>query len=74
MGAGHALDEKLLKNAGHDTKRLGWWACLIVPVYLYKRAKALNQSKWYFIAFLICWVIEILISIAIAGYEPSAFN
>lgn len=50
------LDEKRLKQAGHDTSRFGFWV-LILPVYLYKRAKLLNQNLAYFIVWIICFVI-----------------
>lgn len=50
------LDERVLKNAGHDTKKFGGWIWLI-PVYLFKRAKALNQSLAYFITWIICFAL-----------------
>ena len=50
-------DDKVLKNAGHDTKKFGGWACL-VPVYLFKRSRALNQTPAYFIVWMICFVIS----------------
>jgi hypothetical protein len=45
------FDEKRLKNAGHETRRLKGWV-FIVPVYLYQRAKMLNQNLAYFIVWL----------------------
>lgn len=52
-----AADDKILKNAGHDTKKFGGWVWL-VPVYLFKRAQALNQGQGYFIAWMSCFVIS----------------
>ncbi|MBV7515888.1 DUF4339 domain-containing protein [Pseudomonas sp. PDM25] len=45
------FDEKRLKNAGHDTRRFKGWV-FIVPVYLYQRAKMLNQN----LVHLIVWI------------------
>lgn len=52
------FDEGKLNRAGYDTakfKALAW----LVPVYLYKRAKALNQSLGYFIVWLVCFVLTL---------------
>ena len=53
-----AIDERILKNAGHDTKKFGGWACWLVPVYLFRRAKALNQSRAYFVTWVVCFFIS----------------
>ena len=45
-------DERSLKKAGVDTTQYGKMAWL-VPVYLWKRAKALQQKPVYFW----CWVV-----------------
>lgn len=50
-------DEKKLKQAGHDTKQMG--SAVIVPVYLYKRAKILNQSLSYFIVWLVLFGLSL---------------
>lgn len=53
-------DEKRLKKAGTDTsgfKGMVW----IVPVYLYQRAKALNQNLAYFIVWLVCFALMLTI-------------
>lgn len=52
------LDERKLKSAGQDTSKFKGWVWLI-PVYLYQRAKKLNQSLAYFIVWLICFAIMI---------------
>jgi uncharacterized protein DUF4339 len=52
------LDENLLVKAGYSTKSFKGMTWL-VPVYLYKRAKALGQSLGYFIVWLICFAISI---------------
>lgn len=41
------LDEQRLKKAGVDTKAFGKMV-FVIPVYLWKRAKALNQRPAYF--------------------------
>lgn len=49
-------DEKRLKRAGVDTATFGNWAWL-VPVYLYRRAKALNHHPAYFVVWVVCFVL-----------------
>ncbi|MBF0530738.1 MAG: hypothetical protein HQK55_16025 [Deltaproteobacteria bacterium] len=51
------FDDYNLKSAGHDTRSFGGWAWL-VPVYLYKRATALKQSKGYFIVWMCCFLLS----------------
>lgn len=53
------LDEKQLKNAGHNTDKFRGWVWL-VPVYLYQRAKATKQNLAYFIVWLICFFLMII--------------
>lgn len=48
------LDDQRLKRAGVDTSTFGRLAFL-VPVYLWKRAKALNQSPAYFWVWIVCF-------------------
>jgi len=54
------VDGRVLKNAGHDTDKFGGWAWF-VPVYLYKRAKALNQSLSYFITWMALFVASLFL-------------
>ena len=49
-------DEKNLAAAGVDTSQFGKMLWL-VPVYLYKRAKALGHSLAYFITWCVCFAI-----------------
>ncbi len=58
-----AIDNGVLKNAGYNTERFGIWAWL-VPVYLYKRAKALKQSLSYFIAWMAFFVVSLFLPMA----------
>lgn len=51
-------DEKKLKAAGHDTSRMG--GAWIVPVYLFRRAKALNHKYAYFIVWCVLFGLLIL--------------
>ena len=54
-----SLDAEKLKKAGHDPKKLGMAWVYLVPVYLFKRAKALKQSKAYFIVWCITFVLSL---------------
>ena len=58
------VDDRVLKNAGYDTKKFGGWVWL-VPVYLYKRARALNQSLAYFITWMACFVVAFFINLMV---------
>lgn len=53
------FDERRLKRAGFDTGKLFGWVWL-VPVYLYKRAKATRQNLAYFIVWMVCFVLAII--------------
>lgn len=53
-------DEKRLKKAGTDTsgfKGMVW----LIPVYLYQRAKALNQNLAYFIVWIVCFALMLTV-------------
>lgn len=52
-------DEKRLKQAGIDTTAFGKLV-FIVPVYLWKRAKALQQRPAYFWVWMILFVLTLL--------------
>ena len=54
-------DETKLTNAGQDTKGMGLWAFLLVPVYLFVRASRLKQDNNYAIVWLVTFVISIFI-------------
>lgn len=49
-------DSKRLQKAGHDTSRFSGWVW-IVPVYLYQRARTLQQSLAYFIVWLVLFIL-----------------
>lgn len=58
------IDERRLKKAGHNTdyfssKNFRWWK-IIAPVYLFQRAKALNQSLAYFWVWIGMFVLTLL--------------
>lgn len=57
-----AIDERKLKEAGHEAPSTFW--VILVPVYLWKRAKLLSQSKIFFFA----WIVSFLISIFITDW------
>lgn len=52
-------DEKKLRDAGHDTYKFigGRWLVILVPVYLFKRAKYLKHNYAYFIVWCVMLVI-----------------
>ena len=49
------MDERKLKRAGHDTQKMG--SSWLVPVYLYRRAKALGHSLAYFIVWTLLFIL-----------------
>lgn len=53
-----AVDGSVLRKAGYDTSTFGAWVILI-PVYLYKRAKALNQRLTYFVVWMVCFFLSL---------------
>ncbi len=53
------FDEHRLKLAGHDTSKFKGWAWL-VPVYLFQRAKRLNQKMWYFAVWIACFALVLV--------------
>ena len=54
------LDERKLNAAGHNTRALGLGSAWLVPVYLFKRAKALKHNLAYFIVWLVSFALMIL--------------
>lgn len=40
----YKIDEKNIKTAGHNYDKINPWAWIVLPVYLYQRARCLNQS------------------------------
>jgi hypothetical protein len=60
------MDERKLKNAGYDTKKVIVWAIFLVPVYLYKRAKLLKHNPSY----LVVWCL----TFALLVFYPSVIS
>lgn len=60
-GALCLLDERRLAKAGYSNRYLPFLALLIVPVYLFARARRLKQTPWY--GFV--WIALFLLTIAI---------
>jgi hypothetical protein len=54
------LDERRLKKAGHSSKYMPLLAVLLVPVYLFTRAKRLRQFPYYGIVWAVCFVFELI--------------
>ena len=55
------LDEKNLKELGINTEKFNGFWIILVPVYLYKRAKFFNHDMGYFIVWVITFVISLFI-------------
>jgi hypothetical protein len=55
----------LSKNLGYNKRWLLFWALLLYPVYLYKRAKLLKQKPTYFIVSIFTILLSIIISFII---------
>lgn len=53
------FDARRLKKAGHNIDKFKGWVWL-VPVYLYQRAKNLNQNLAYFIVWIVCFVLFLI--------------
>ena len=67
-----ALDEHMLKKVRPDiSKFLNKWIFLI-PVYLYRRAKALKQNLAYFIVWIVLFSIMMMVSLTIPALGSSA--
>ena len=52
------LDEKNLQKSHIDTAPFG--SAFLVPVYLFKRAKVLNQNMAYFIVWIACFAVALI--------------
>jgi len=61
------VDGVLLRKAGHDTFTYMFWGVIVPPVYLYKRAKNLLQSKSYFVCWLITTAVSVALSVALSA-------
>lgn len=58
------LDERNLRKAGYGKRYYVALAVLLLPVYLFVRAKRLRQAPSYAIVFLVCLVAGILLEAA----------
>ena len=55
------IDENSLAKQGVDTSKFGVAAAFLIPFYLYKRAKVLNDGYSYFIVWCILFVLTLFI-------------
>lgn len=69
-----SIDSRVLKNAGHNTEKFGTWAVWLVPCYLYRRAKALNQSLSYFIVWMMLFGASFFLPAVPAFSETSLIS
>lgn len=58
-------DLEVLKKSGYNTKGLYAWGVLFTPVYLFKRAKLLNQAKTYCWVYIFCIILSIMTALII---------
>jgi len=56
------LDERKLNAVGHNTRALGLGSAWLVPVYMYKRSRALKQNMSYFIVWIVSFVLVFVAS------------
>lgn len=52
-------DCKMLKKCGYDTRQLGSY--LIIPTYMYKRARMLHQTQVCLIIWIITFILDVLL-------------
>jgi hypothetical protein len=53
-----ALDHMRLKMSGIDVSALSGWMCVLIPVYLFKRAELLGHKLSYFWVWIACFLIS----------------
>jgi hypothetical protein len=66
---GYVRSRRLLEEHGYSSGALRAWAILLVPVYMYKRAKLLGTGQSHFATFLIMaaiYVIGAIVTTALA--------
>jgi hypothetical protein len=59
-------EDRLEGMAGLDTSRLSAWMCLLVPVYLFRRARVCGHKLHYFTTWVVCFVISIVLAATVA--------
>jgi hypothetical protein len=53
------LDRMRLKMSGIDVSALSGWMCVLIPVYLFKRAESLSHKLSYFWVWIACFLISL---------------
>jgi hypothetical protein len=53
------FDHMRLKMSGIDVTALNGWMCVLIPVYLYKRAKLLGHKLSYFVTWIVFFIISL---------------
>jgi hypothetical protein len=53
-------DDRILRKSGYSTRAMAWFAVLLVPVYLFMRAKKLKQRPYYGFVWIVCLIIAVL--------------
>jgi len=55
------VDESNIKKQGYNTKYLSWF-WLLLPVWMFKRAKLVGGSNWYAITYLVMLVLSLILT------------
>ena len=57
-----AIDESRLKKQGFDTSSCAWfWGALLVPVYIYRRARLVGDDNSYFIGWFVMLGLSVFV-------------
>ena len=57
-----AIDESRLKKQGFDTSSCAWfWGALLVPVYIYRRARLVGDDNSYFVGWFVMLGVSVFV-------------
>lgn len=57
-----SIDESRLKKQGFDTSSCSWfWGALLVPVYIYRRARLVGDDNSYFIGWFVMLGVSVFV-------------
>ena len=59
-----SIDESRLKKQGFDTSSCAWfWGALLVPVYIYRRARLVGDDNSYFIGWFVMLGVSMFVDV-----------
>lgn len=59
-----SIDESRLKKQGFDTSSCSWfWGALLVPVYIYRRARLVGDDNSYFIGWFVMLGVSMFVDV-----------